>query len=100
MARRGPRCWSSKACGKKFCSLKVSVVRGRGRLRQPDLGDMVALLTLSVVLPCAYEYAFMERTAKSVWEMTPAERLEESTPAAEETAVVDPDGATTEDETT
>ncbi|KAH8046828.1 N-acetylgalactosaminyltransferase 7 [Aureococcus anophagefferens] len=38
---------------------------------------MVALLTLSVVLPCAYEYAFMERTAKSVWEMTPAERLEE-----------------------
>lgn len=30
----------------------------------------------------------------------PAERLEESTPAAEETAVVDPDGATTEDETT
>ena len=30
----------------------------------------------------------------------PAERLEESTPAAEETAVVDADGATTEDETT
>ena len=30
----------------------------------------------------------------------PVERLEESTPAAEETAVVNPDGATTEDETT
>ena len=35
---------------------------------------MAGLLTLSVVLPCAFEYAFMERTARSVWEATPAER--------------------------
>lgn len=38
---------------------------------------MAGLLTLSVVLPCAFEYAFMERTARSVWEATPAERLKE-----------------------
>ena len=57
--------------------LAQKVPKPCGRLRQPALGAMVALLTLSVVLPCAYEYAFMERTAKSVWEMTPAERLEE-----------------------
>lgn len=29
------------------------------------------------MLPCAFEYAYMEPTARSVWEVTPPERLEE-----------------------
>ncbi len=37
----------------------------------------MGLLTLSIVLPCAFEYAFMERTCQSIYEATPADRCVE-----------------------
>lgn len=46
-------------------------------LPAPDLNASLPWLTLSVILPCAFEYGYMALTAASVYAATPAERLRE-----------------------